>query len=119
MRVRLVPIINEIHRQAVEATRGDSLGLENARAIKELARSVGNIDQVGWGPEGGPRSDLSEQISSFAERLPDTPPSVTVNAAAWSALRERLQGMTALITPYEMGAFQERLRAWLEDYEKL
>jgi hypothetical protein len=116
MQARLAPIIVEIQRQAVEATRGDSLGPENARAIKELARLVGNIDQVGWGPEGGPRSEVSEEIYSFAERLPDDDPPATFSRAAWPALRERLQGMTFMISPAEMGAFQERLRAWLDDY---
>jgi hypothetical protein len=116
MQARLAPIIIEIQRQAVEATRGDSFGPENARAIKELARLVGNIDQVGWGPGGGPRSEVSEGIYLFAERLPDDDPPATFTRAAWPALRERLQGMTFLITPDEMGAFQERLRAWLDDY---
>jgi hypothetical protein len=115
MQARLAPIIVEIQRQIVEATRGDSLERENARAIKELARLVGNIDQVGWGPEGGPRSDVSQGIYLFAERLPDDDPPANFTRAGWPALRERLQGMTFMI-PGEMGAFQERLRAWLDDY---
>jgi hypothetical protein len=120
MQARLTPVLIEIQRQAFDVTRGDSFGPENARAVKELARSVGDIDQVGWGPGGGPRTDVSEAIRSFAENLPNDPPvDISMNAAAWSALRERLQGMTGLITHSDIGVFQERLRAWLDEYGKL
>jgi hypothetical protein len=116
MQARLLPILAQIHGQAIEVTRGERVGPETARAIKELARSVGDIDQVGWGPGGGPRSEESQAIYSLAERLPDDTPPADFHPAAWPALRERLQGMTNMITIDEMGAFQERLRAWLDDY---
>ncbi len=118
---RLAPIIAQIQNKANEAVWvgvDETIEPRNAQAIAELTRLAVDIDRPGR-VEQGPRTEVSTGLDSYAERLSvREPPYQLVDPAKWTTLRERLQGLTIMINADQIRTFQERLKAWLDDYMK-
>lgn len=124
---RLGPVITAMQRQIFIAINGsagpDRFMRTNAEAIKELAGLAADADRPGR--DIGPRTELSSDLNFYGERLstfPNHGDDELIPAARWAPLRERLQGMQAsmsLSSAEDVRKFQERLKAWLDEYSEL